>query len=244
MTNRRSFLVLGLSAFLALSGCATEKKTVRAPSTHYVDTTTFVLSRVLAPPPANDSAETRAELDEMLKIQASRTAEQSARATADAEVSVFRFSDAVGSDRFKAANLPLTVALFKKIADDEVWAASAAKDAFARPRPFLLEPQLQPLLKKPHSASYPSGHSAWGMAVGLVLADMLPEKRVQIMARAREYAKNRVVVGVHYPSDVESGLQSGSALVAVLFSSPRFRADQAAATKELRAALDLTPLDR
>jgi acid phosphatase (class A) len=180
----------------------------------------------------------------MLQIQASRSDLQSARATADAEVSVFRFSDAIGSDRFTAANLPLTTELFKKMGDDEVWAAGSAKDVFARPRPFLLEPKLSPLLKKPSSASYPSGHAAWAFMTGLVLSDMLPEKRAQIMERAREYANNRVVVGVHYPSDVTSGLQSGAALAAVLFSSAEFRKDQVAATKELRAALGFPPGNR
>jgi len=249
MTTRRfflnqSFLALGLSALLALPGGATAKEPVRAEATHYIDTKTFDLARVLAPPPADDSAATRAELDEMLRIQGSRSEAQSARATADAEVSVFRFADVVGSDRFTAANLPLTLALFKKISDDELWAAGAAKDAFRRPRPFLLEPKLQPLLARTSSASYPSGHSMWGYAVGLVLADMLPEKRAQIMARAREYATNRVVVGMHYPSDIESGIHSGVALAAAFFSSSTFRADEAAATKELRSVLGLAPPNR
>jgi acid phosphatase (class A) len=249
MTTRRSFLgrsflALGVSALLTLSGGTTAKEPVRAESTHYLDTSTFDLARVLAPPPADDSPATRAELDEMLRIQGSRSEEQVARAKADAEVSVFRFADVVGSDRFTAANLPLTIALFKKISDDELWAASAAKNAFGRPRPFLLEPKLQPLLARTSSTSYPSGHSMWGYAVGLVLADMLPEKRAQIMVRAREYATNRVVVGMHYPSDIESGIQSGVALVAAFFSSSKFRADQAAATKELRSVMGLAPLNR
>jgi len=178
----------------------------------------------------------------MLRIQANRSEAQAARAVADVQVSIFRFSDAVGSDRFTASNLPLTAALFKKITDDELWAAGAAKDAYRRPRPFLLESKLAPLTAKPSSASYPSGHSTWAFAVGLVLADMLPEKRGPIMTRAREYARNRVVVGVHYPSDVESGMQGGSALAALLFSSLEFRQDEAAATRELRTALGLPPL--
>jgi len=246
MPTRRSLLPLGLSALLVLTGCVTASAPAKAPnlSTHYVDTESFVLARVIAPPPADDSPETRAELDHMMRVQSSRFREASERAVSDAKVTVFQFADAVGSGQFVPSELPQTTELFRKIGDDETWAAGSAKDIFKRPRPHLLEPRLQPLIQKPSSYSYPSGHAAWGFVVGLVLSDMLPEKRPEIMARAREYANNRVVVGVHYPSDVEAGLQSGTALATALFSSVSFRADEAAAKKELRAALGLQPLTK
>jgi acid phosphatase (class A) len=62
------------------------------------------------------------------------------------------------------------------------------------------------------------------------------------MARADEYSFNRVVAGVHYPSDVEGGKLAGTALAAFLFASARFQPDFAEAKKELREALKLPPL--
>ncbi len=47
--------------------------------------------------------------------------------------------------------------------------------------------------------------------------------------------------GVHYPSDVAGGHLAGTALAAQLYRSPRFVADEVAATAELRAALGLPP---
>ena len=75
-----------------------------------------------------------------------------------------------------------------------------------------------------------------------VLADMVPEKRAEIVARAGEFADNRVVAGVHYPSDVDAGRISGSVLAAFLFASPEFRAEEQVATAELRSALKLPAL--
>jgi acid phosphatase (class A) len=206
----------------------------------YFDANELDLTKLLPPPPANDSAATRADLDEMLKVQQTRTPEQGERARADAAANLYRLADALGNPpTFNAKNLPLTDALFRKVRASEIAVVGAAKKRYDRPRPFLLEPKLEPLIDKPHDGSYPSGHSSWARATALVLADIVPERRAQILARADEYAYNRVVVGVHYPSDVAAGKLAGTAIAAALFVSPSFRADLAAARTELRRALNL-----
>jgi acid phosphatase (class A) len=199
------------------------------------------LYRLLPPPPAAGSAQERAELDELLRLQDARTPAAAQRARDDANVSIFRFADALGSPpNFTAQRLPLTARLFARITQDESQVVDPAKDAFARPRPFLTESRLSPVAAKPPSASYPSGHSTWAIACAIVLADMVPERRAQIFARADEYAHNREVGGVHYPSDVAGGHLAGTALATALFMSPRFLDDEAAAAAELRQALGLS----
>ena len=146
--------------------------------TQYIDASTLNLVRLLPPPPANDSAETRAEIKQMLKLQKTRTKAQIARAQADADVNLARFADALGHPPgFQPQNLPLLQQLFRKITTDEFVVVGTGKDAFARPRPFALEPRLKPIVDKPPNGSYPSGHTVWGHTVGLVLADMVPERR-------------------------------------------------------------------
>jgi acid phosphatase (class A) len=201
------------------------------------------LYRLLPPPPEAGSTQERAELDELLRLQATRTPAQVQRAKEDATVSIFRFADALGSPpKFNPRDLPLTSELFARIGQDEGLFMNPAKDAFARPRPFLTDPHLAPVVPKPSSASYPSGHSTWALASAIVLADMVPERRAQIFARADEYAHNREVGGVHYPSDVLAGHLAGTALAEALFDQPRFVADELAAAAELRPALGLPPL--
>lgn len=257
-------LILIVNVLIALSGCATaslpqhqgvnpapppDAQTLAvsqfAPSADggaYLTQASLNLYRLLPPPPVAGSPQERAELDELLQIQASRTPAEVQRAREDANVNVFRFTDALGNPaQFTPGAVPLTAALFARIAKDESLFLNSAKDQFGRPRPFLTEKRLSPVVAKPPSASYPSGHTTWAVACAIVLADMVPERRAQIFARADEYAHNREVGGVHYPSDVAAGHLAGTALAAKLFDTPRFLADEAAAAAELRRALGLPP---
>ncbi len=59
------------------------------------------------------------------------------------------------------------------------------------------------------------------------------------MGRAWTYAENRLVAGMHYPSDVEMGRIAGSIIAAFAMKEPQFMDDYAAAKVELRAALGL-----
>jgi len=213
-----------------------------ADAAHCVTPASLDLHRLLPPFPAVGSQEARGELDELLRLQAERTAVQVARARADAEVSVFRFGDALGSPTaFTAAHLPLTAALFNAVDEDASAVIGPVKDAFARPRPFKIEPRLEPAVPRSGSGSYPSGHAAWAYTAALVLADMVPERSGQIFERAREYAHNRNLGGVHYPSDIEAGHLAATAIAAMLFSCAAFQHDEAAAQAELRRALALPP---
>jgi len=248
---------LCLAPLLLLLGACVTQAPMSAPSATRTDAATLSsggayvasgnlhLAQVLPPPPAAGSPEERAELDTMLLIQQRRTPAQVERARADADTSIWRFADALGNPPgFDARHLPLTSALFARL-DDEIDADGAGvKQVFKRTRPFRTEPRLAPVLDKPHSFSYPSGHSTWAHTVAIVLADMVPERRAQIFARAEEFGHNRTVGGVHYPSDIEAGKLEGTVIGAALLSSPRFQADEALATTELRRALGLPPASR
>jgi acid phosphatase (class A) len=254
-------LILIANILLALAGCVAgaprQQPAVNSPQSAasqfapspdggaYLTAGSLHLYRLLPPPPEAGSAQERAELDELLRIQAGRTPAQVQRAREDANVDIFRFADALGSPpQFNPTRLPLTAALFGRIGKDESLFLNSAKDAFGRPRPFLTEKRLQPVVPKPPTASYPSGHATWAVACAIVLSDMVPERRAQIFARAEDYAHNREVGGVHYPSDVAAGHLAGTALAQELFSAPRFVADEAAAAGELRQALGLPALPR
>src|SRR5258708_10549516 len=69
----------------------------------------FDLTLFLAPPPAQDSNQAKAELAEILQYQKSRTPLMVADAQADAEETGFSFADVLGGD-FTAEKLPLTAA--------------------------------------------------------------------------------------------------------------------------------------
>jgi acid phosphatase (class A) len=98
---------------------------------------------------------------------------------------------------------------------------------------------VKPLLEPKTSGAYPSGHATVGTLMGIILSDMVPEKRAEIMARAAEFAHNRVVAGMHVPSDIDAGKIAGSVIAAQIMGQDDFKAEYADAKAELRAALGL-----
>jgi acid phosphatase (class A) len=201
----------------------------------YSDAKEIDLLSLLPPPPAPDSAQMKAELGRILAIQVTRTKEMEARAVADATQSIWRFADVVDSPKFTAATLPKFVAFFDRVVKTEPAVIDPAKDVWKRPRPHLYSDLVHPVVPLSKSGSYPSGHATVGTLMGIELANMLPEKRAAIW----EFGQNRVVGGIHYPSDIEMGRISGSVIAQTISTHPDFRQEFDAAKAELRAALGL-----
>ncbi|MER9844507.1 phosphatase PAP2 family protein [Mesorhizobium australicum] len=196
------------------------------------------LTMILPPPPANDSAETKAELGEVLTMQVTRTPEMEARAIADAEENVWRFADVMGPN-FNKDKLPKFSAFFDRVVETEGAVVDPAKDVWKRPRPHQLSDLVKPVVKLSSSGSWPSGHATVGTMMGIILSDMVPGRRAEIMARAAEFGHNRIVGGIHYPSDVEMGKISGSVIAAVLLNRDDFKAEYDVARAELRSDLGM-----
>jgi undecaprenyl-diphosphatase len=97
--------------------------------------------------------------------------------------------------------------------------ATALKLVVRRPRPYVLEPEPEPLLGTHLDLTLPSGHAGTSFAAAFVLAALL-RRRVLVLplfVLAAGIAWSRVYVGVHYPSDVLLGALLGLAVgVAVL----------------------------
>jgi acid phosphatase (class A) len=221
------------------------EKSTKAPTVHatYFDPVVIDLLPILPPPPAQDSDITKAELAQLHRIEKSRTPQQVAAAQADdKEQDIFVFKNVLGPN-FTAENLPLTVALSAHIHSDEGVASKPLKTSFARPRPFQFDASLHPvceLSKEPNS--YPSGHTLAGYLLAFALVQIVPEKQQQIMQRADDYAHNRLVCGVHYPSDLDTSRKMAYVIFGYMMANPRFQKELAAAREETRLHLGLSSI--
>jgi acid phosphatase (class A) len=204
----------------------------------YVTREQVDLTKILAPPPVLQSEEQKRDLGDLLAVQRSRTAQQAQRALADATAGTFGFADVLGPN-FTAERLPKFAALIERVRGDGAVAFAAGKDAWNRPRPFQTSSEVNALGELPKSSSYPSGGSTNGYLTAIILANMVPEKSAALFARGREFGDNRVVLGVHYPRDVEAGRFAAIAIATGLLQSPTFLKDFAEAKAELRAVLGL-----
>ena len=195
----------------------------------------FTAGRYLPPPP--DAATTSREMDELHAIAARSTADDRAVAKRDAENETPTiFNDAAG---FDLATAPQTFKLLTLVGDEEEDDTKDAKAYFHRDRPYAAEPAIKTCTPvKPGKAanSYPSGHATRGFSMGLVLANLMPAKSQDILARASQYAERRLVCGVHYRSDIVAGQEYGTLLALRLMQNPAFQAQMNAARKELAAA--------
>ena len=183
------------------------------------------LVNLLPPPPCETCPEAKAEMDELAGLERERTHEQESQVADDVKRSVDRFLEGAGI-AFEPEKLRPCEKFFTRPRQEQKAAVDAAKDTFCRTRPFMIPGNsLHPVeaARPDDSFSYPSGHAAYGAAIGILLAEMLPEKRADIYRRIREYARARMIAGAHFRSDVEAGKLVGAAVVASLFAEPDFR---------------------
>jgi acid phosphatase (class A) len=111
----------------------------------------------------------------------------------------------------------------------------AAKNYWQRPRPFLVNTNL--VSADPEkSFGYPSGHSTRATVDALLLAELIPDKRDDILAVGRDIGWRRVEGASHYPTDIYAGRVLAQAIVRELKTSPAFQHDFAEVKAEITAA--------
>jgi acid phosphatase (class A) len=196
---------------------------------------------VIGPPPSAGSASEQADVTIYAATRKLEGRPRWALAARDAEISpqvlLDDYACALGV-RLNRANAPALYDLIARATRDASATANRAKDLYRRPRPFVAHEGAICVARDEglaKSFSYPSGHSTWSWTVGLILAELAPDRAALVLARARVYGESRVVCGVHYASDVQAGRSVASALVARLSADPAFRADVARARAELAA---------
>lgn len=191
---------------------------------------------ILPSPPADTSAAQKRELDEIRQSQAGMTDADFAQAAADDKTEDATIFNAVLGIDLKT--LPKTWALFTLVRNEEKAAAKLAKNHFLRNRPWVIDSALKTCTRgdAPQS-SYPSGHSTMGFSMAVILASMVPEKAPAILDRAKAYAENRIVCGVHYRSDIVAGQALGTAVAEQLLADTTFKSEFQSATAELQSAL-------
>jgi acid phosphatase (class A) len=226
--------------FAAIAGCAlvlpsAAEENNNAPL-HFVHAGDVDLVKELPAPPKPDSKAQKRDMAISLAWQSLRTPASIALALADSDRSVFQFGAFLGPS-FTSDRLPVAARLFQQVGEDEATIGAAAKQHWNRPRPFVASAQIRPCVAQRPTNSYPSNHATIGMLYAEILARMLPEQRLRLLARARQYAANRVVCGVHFKTDIEAGKRAGAIEAFAMFRNPAFEKEFAEAKAEIRGAL-------
>ncbi|EJL00686.1 acid phosphatase [Pseudomonas chlororaphis] len=198
---------------------------------------------LLGAPPKPDSAALARDEEARRAALALRGTVREKLAAADAALSfpgpAKTFSCALGTP-ITEKSTPHLYTLMQRTLTDAGGSTYAGKNAYNRPRPFVVHNQstcrkdMEPLLRT--DGSWPSGHSAAGWAWSLVLAEINPARATELMTRGLSYGQSRVICDAHWQSDVDAGRIMGAATVASLHGNPAFLADLEAAKEEVKAA--------
>jgi undecaprenyl-diphosphatase len=84
------------------------------------------------------------------------------------------------------------------------------KKATGRQRPCAIEPHCWATLLPPDQFSFPSGHTITAFAVGVVLSSYYPELATGLLFCALSIAASRILLGMHFLSDVLAGAAIGT----------------------------------
>lgn len=199
---------------------------------------------LLPPPPAAGSAAMANDEAARRSAVGLRSSARFGQAATDAVIGLPEipndFSCAAG---FKISNeaTPRLYALIAKMLIDVGLSTYRAKDHYKRTRPFVVHnaptcyPKDEPTLR--NDGSYPSGHSAIGWGIALVLAEVVPSRADAVLQRGRDFGQSRLICDAHWQSDIDAGRVIAAATVARLHGEPVFRADLEAARAEATATL-------
>jgi hypothetical protein len=100
-------------------------------------------------------------------------------------------------------------ALVNIAVNDAAIACWDAKYTYWAPRPTMIDPTITTLFGTPNHPSYPSAHSCLSGAAASVLARQFPSEAGVLEALANQAGEARIMGGIHYRSDVDTGKTLG-----------------------------------
>ncbi|MFT3869050.1 MAG: phosphatase PAP2 family protein [Nibricoccus sp.] len=193
---------------------------------------------LLPPPPPPGSAEDIADREAAFQVYSTCTPEQFAAGVDQQRVTIFHLAPSVGA-WFKPGKCPKTEAFFKQITDESFLVTRPLKLVWKRPRPYISDPVRFSKVIEPDpnpTPTYPSGHATRATLYALILAEIFPEHRDEILNKALESGWLRVQGGVHTPLDIYAGRTLGRAIAQAFLRNAEFQRDLAEVKAEIAAA--------
>lgn len=116
-----------------------------------------------------------------------------------------------GENRFRAIGAGATAAVAG------IFLFRALKRTSRRKRPCEVEPHCWAAILPPDKYSFPSGHSITAFAIALSVGLFYPDLQMPLLAVAVLIASSRIILGMHFLSDVLAGSAIGVGLGVVSF---------------------------
>jgi hypothetical protein len=170
-------------------------------------------------PPSTSSQKFKDELNEVAAYAANPTREQ---------IRIAHFwADGVGTytppghwnaiatedfvlQSFSEVRWARNMALLNMSLMDAAIACWDAKYTYFNPRPSQINPSIKSVTGVPNFPAYISGHSTFSGAAATILGYIIPTRKEDYMAMAKEASVSRLYGAIHFRSDCEKGLETGN----------------------------------
>ena len=124
--------------------------------------------------------------------------------------------------------------LLDRVGDTSRGITDNIKNHWNQTRPYLADSRIQMLITPSKGGSYPSGHATGSYIYAHVMSILIPEKRQEFQKLAEKIGQHRILIGMHYPRDVEAGRQLSFLIVGAMTQNPDFQKDLQKAAAEIR----------
>lgn len=190
----------------------------------YLSKQAVSIKEVLTPPPAAHSSQDEADIREILTLQKQRSEKECERAKTEVSVTLETFFGPkygpLSEEQVKQWN-----AFFENVRTDTDYFVQETKRQWKRPRPYVANASVHPCTPLEKTDAYPSGHAAISRVFADVLSLIDPKHEHDFKVRADQIAHDRILAGIHHPSDIESGKKIGDAVFKVLVKNKKFQQD-------------------
>lgn len=183
------------------------------------------IRKLLGPYPVLGSAESNADFEVLHEYQENRTEADCARAKVEEEASLKTFFVEVGGLLSEKEYKKMKVVLAIPFADFLIF-AGISKQIYKRPRPYVTDPNLKPCVRFSKTWAYPSGHTAMARMYARILGKFYPDRKEAFLKRGDEVGHDRVISGLHHPTDVVAGKKLGDAIANHYLNSDDFKKHQ------------------
>jgi membrane-associated phospholipid phosphatase len=179
------------------------------------------------PPPAIDSEQMQAELNEIKAVERILPRNMGAWTWHSFDRAYpwwYRHISMRLFEQDRTDDIPEATRMYMALAvtyHDTIVACFNGKYTYWLIRPPHLDSEIVPLFPIPNHPSYPAAHSCASMASAMVISEFFPEDAEWIQAAAREAGNSRIWAGIHYPSDREAGEILGRDVAATVLAHVR-----------------------
>lgn len=225
-----------LFALLVAAACAAEVPPV---ANEFYREGSVDFSAVVSAPPAEDSIAGQADRELAIFFDVNRSPEQAALARHFEKYSPFTLIADVLGDRCTRDALPRTRRFFDQVYAETRPVILGAKAKWNRLRPYDYNRDLRPVVDRPATTSYPSGHSFAASICTMLMGAAFPEHAAAWEKEARLVRWSRLCGGAHYPNDVMAGKVLGEAVARALLESSQVQK----ALQEVRAEIVAAGVD-